>query len=266
MRRPSRRLALVPALALLPVAVALGVVGPVAATVIQRGDVRVDLHAGVSPRKLPRTGAVPVSIAIGVHVTTADGSLPPQLRQLRIEVNRAGRLRSAGLPVCRYRQVQPTSSAGALAACGAALVGRGRLTADVVVPGQSPFPSRGEVLAFNSRYHGRRAILAHVYGTAPYPTSYTLPLVISAGRGRFGTTLTALLPRATGEWGYLTSLSLRLGRTYRYRGRVRAYLSAACPAPPGFPTAAFALARGSFAFAGERPLTSTVSGRCWVRG
>jgi len=239
--------------------------GAATAAVVQRGALRVGVDAGISPRKLPRVGAAPVSVAIGLHVATTDSSLLPQLRHLRIEVNRAGRLETAGLPTCRYRQIQPATSDQALAACGPALVGRGHLTADVVLPYLAPLPSSGQVLAFNARYRGHRAILAHVFGTHPFPTSYTLAFAISRGRGRFGTALTAPLSRAVKDWGFLTSLSLKLGRTYRYRGATRSYLSAGCPAPAGFPTAAFPVARASLGFAGEPPLSSTVNGQCWVR-
>ena len=55
-------------------------------------------------------------------------------------------------------------------------IGRTRF---VQIPEQVPYPSRGRIDAFNGRYHGRPAILLHVYGTDPAPASYTLPLAIA---------------------------------------------------------------------------------------
>jgi hypothetical protein len=59
---------------------------------------------------------------------------------------------------------------------------------------------------------------------------------------------------------------LTLHRTYSYRGHSRSYLSAACPALPGFPGALFPLARASFAFAGGTTLTQTLNRSCKARG
>jgi len=235
-------------------------------TVIQRGKVRVSLGASIAPDRLPRHGRAPVTVSIETTIAPAAGAKPRQLRRLRIEINREGRVETAGLPVCRLRQIQPATTSRALAACRGALVGRGHLSADVALPELAPFPSSGDVVAFNGRYRGKPALLAHVYGTEPFPTSYTLPFVIGREKGTFGTVFSASLPQATGEWGYLTGLSLKLGRTYRHRGRTRGYISSGCPAPAGSAAAAFSLTRSSFAFVGGPNLFATVVGQCRVRG
>lgn len=235
-------------------------------TVVQRGHVRVSLGASIAPDRLPRDGRAPVTVSIDTDISPTAGSKPHQLRRLRIEINREGQVETAGLPVCRLGQIQPATTSHALAACRGALVGRGHLSASVALPELAPFPSSGDVVAFNGRYHGKPALFAHVYGTDPFPTSYTLPFVIGRENGNFGTVFSASLPQVTGEWGYLTGLSLKLGRTYRDRGRIHGYLSAGCPAPSGFSGATFPLARASFGFAGGPSLLATVSGRCRVRG
>ncbi len=62
------------------------------------------------------------------------------------------------------------------------------------------------------------AILAHVYGTEPIPTSYTIPFTISSAKGDYGTTLTAPMPDVGNEWGFITGLSLNLGRSFKDHG------------------------------------------------
>jgi hypothetical protein len=114
--------------------------------------------------------------------------------------------------------------------------------------------------AFNGVYDGRPAIVAHVYGTEPVPTSFTLRFVPSEGSGELGTTLKASLADVTGEAGYITELSLDLGAT---RG-ARSYLSAGCPAPEGFGSATFDFVRATFDFGNTR-LTSTLARSCKVR-
>jgi hypothetical protein len=234
--------------------------------VVQRGPVRVKFDGELTPHALPRHGVAPVGIAVDTRIASTNGGTPPQLRRIAIEINRNGHLNTRGLPICEESEIQPSTTDGARAACGGALVGEGHFAANVKLPEQSPFPSSGKVLAFNGRLHGKPAILAHIYGIQPAPTSYVLPFSIRGSRGTYGTVLETSLPRATGDWGYVTGLKMTLRRNFRYQGKRRSYLSAGCPAPPGFPGAAFPLARTSFAFAGGMNLVSVLNRSCKAKG
>ena len=120
--------------------------------------------------------------------------------------------------------------------------------------------------AFNGRVGGEPAILAHVYGTNPVPTSFTFPFELKPSKGTYGTVLRADLPQTTGDSGYITGLSMNLGRNYSFHGKRRSYLSASCPAPKGFNKAVFPLAHAGFFFKGGRKLGSTLVRSCGVRG
>jgi DNA-binding beta-propeller fold protein YncE len=237
-----------------------------ASEVVQRGGIRVSVAAAIAPRRLPRYGAAPIHFSLDTKIASVDGSVPPQLRRISVEINRNGHLEPNGLPVCSLKAIQPSTTAGALAACRRSLVGEGHFTANVLIAQQAPFPSDGRVVAFNGRWHGRPAILAHVYGEAPVPTSYTLPFVIGSVRGgAYGTKLSASLPDFTSKWGYVTGISLDLGRDFRSHGSGRSYLTAGCPAPDGFPGATFQLSRATLGFAGRKPITQTLTRSCEAR-
>jgi hypothetical protein len=232
----------------------------------RKGNLQVGFDAKIAPKALPRKGTAPVSIAIEGKIATTDGSPPPQLAEVKIAINGHGRLQAKGLATCRLEEIQPATTQGALDACKDAKVGEGSFSADVVIPEQSPFPSDGEVIAFNGVQGGKPVIFAHVYGTEPIPTSFTLPLKVSHAKGKFGTVLTASLPNVTSSVASVTGISLDLHRTYSYRGERRSYLSAGCPAPEGFPGTLYPLARASFAFSGGLRLVSTLTRSCEVRG
>ncbi len=234
-----------------------------ASEVVQRGNLRVSFGGELLPSTLPRRGEAPVRVSVGVRIASTDGSIPPQLRQIAIAINRYGHFTPQGLPVCALRDIQPATTANALAACRGSLVGEGRFSAKVLLAQQAPFPAEGKVYAFNGRLRGKPAIFAHVYGTDPVPTSFTLPFTIEPTRGAFGTTLRASLPAITGNSGYITGLSLKLGRSFGYGGERRSYLSASCPAPKGFPGAVFPFAKASFGF-GKSTLNSTLTRSCRV--
>jgi hypothetical protein len=251
--------------AALAAAAVLVALSPAQAEVAQRGHLRVSFEGKLTPHVLPRAGTAPVKVSVSGKIATTDGGDPPQLQRITIEINRNGRLDRSSLPVCHMEQIQPASNASAMEACAGAKVGEGSFTANVLLPTQAPFPSIGKVLAFNGVFHGRPAILAHVYGTEPLPTSYTLPFLITTRkRGTFGTKLSASLPEVTSEWGYVTGMSMTLGRAFHSHGSVHAYLSAGCPAPKGFPGATFPLARASFGFQ-TQTLSATVTRSCGAR-
>ncbi len=231
--------------------------------VIQRGNLRVSFDGKLSPHALPRQGEAPVRVSVEAEIGSVDGSTPPQLRQVAIAINRFGHFAPWGLPVCELREIQPATTVNALKACRGSLVGEGHFSAKVLLGQQAPYPAAGKVYAFNGRLHGKPAIFAHVYGTDPVPTSFTMPFVIEPTRGTFGTTLRVSLPEVTGDSGYITGLSLTLGRSFRFHGERRSYLSASCPAPKGFPGAVFPFAKASFGFA-KSTLVSTLTRSCKV--
>lgn len=235
-----------------------------ASEVIQHNRVRVAVQAKLIPKKLPRTGTAPVHFSLSAKIASTDGAVPPQLRGIEIAINRHGHLNPNSLPVCRMQDIQPSTTQGSLEACRGSLVGEGTFSAKVLLAQQAPFPSDGEVLAYNGRWNGRPAILAHIYGTKPVPTSYTLPFVIKRlGKGTYGTALKASLPNFTSKWGYVTGIALYLGRTTPHGG----YLSAGCPAPKGFGGASFSLARATLEFGSEGPkkIEQTLTRSCGVR-
>jgi hypothetical protein len=238
--------------------------GASASELTQRGRLRVSFEGSLSPHALPRDRSAPVSVSVGARIATTDGKVPPQLRRISIAINRNGRFDPTGLPICRLDRIQPSTTADALAACRSSLVGEGRVSAKVLLAGQAPFPSQGKIYAFNSRLNGHPAILAHVYGAQPAPASYTLPFLITKARGTFGTVLSSALPPVTSNSGYITGLQMTLGKSFFYKGKHRTYLSAACPAPKGFPGAVFPFAKASFGF-GEKTISSTLTRSCGVR-
>lgn len=239
---------------------------PAGAELVERGDLFVRFSGGIAPTMLPRVRRAPIAVRIEGTVKTLSGSRPPALRSISIAINRGGRIDTRGLPVCHRSQVDPSSSAEALAACRSAFVGEGSYLANTAFPEQETFPARGRIVAFNSIDHGHPAILAHVYGSDPAPTTRIIFFRIHHRRGTFGTSLSASLPPSLNRYGYLRRISLNLFRVFRYRGRVHSYLSAACAAPAGFPGAVFPFARAAMAFEDGRTLASTLTRSCRVAG
>jgi len=240
--------------------------GAAEAVVVQGGGVRITVLSQVKPYKLPRQKPAPIAVFVAGHLASAMGGIPPQLQRLRIEVNRHGLLQSRGLPVCHPSQVQATTTRQALANCAPALIGSGQFWAHIVLPEQGDYPTKGRLLIFNGRRDGRPVLLAQVYSSHPFDSSFLIDFSIHhIHRGPYGTELAASLPESLGSWGYLDRIKLTLRREYTYKGRKLSYFNAACPAPAEARRASFPLAHVSFEFAGKKAIGGVVRKTCGVR-
>jgi hypothetical protein len=233
------------------------------AETIQKGGVRISFDGKISPQKLPREGTAPVAVSVGTEIQAAKGKPLPQLSRIEIAINRHGRLDPTGLPVCELSQIQPATTQKALEECRGSLIGEGSFAAEVALTRQAAFPSAGKLHAYNGTYRGKPAILAHVYGSEPVPTSFTLPFVIGKAKGTFGTTLTATISPSEGS--FITAIEMKLQRSFTYKGKRRSFASAGCPAPKGFGGASFPFAKASYGFVGGKRLSSTLVRSCGAR-
>jgi DNA-binding beta-propeller fold protein YncE len=237
-----------------------------ASSIAQKGTLRISVNGKLAPKALPRKGTAPISVSVGGEVTTTDKSLPPQLKAIRIELNKEGRLYYAGLPTCPYERIQPASTQRALSACRSALVGEGSFAANITLAGQEPYPTKGKLLVFNAKEGGKPVLFGQIYAARPFATSFVIVFKLQKlSKGSYGTALSASLPSALGTWGNLTGIEMTLSRRYQANGHSHSYISAGCPAPKGFGQAVFPLARTSFGFEGGEELTSVLSGTCRVR-
>jgi hypothetical protein len=236
------------------------------AATVQSGGLRITALAQLKPYKLPRDKPAPIAVFIAGHLQNSKGGVPPQLQRLKIEVNKHGLLQSKGLPVCRIPEVQPASTQRALLNCQDALIGSGQFWANIVLPDQGAYRTQGRLLVFNGREGGHPVILAHIFTSHPFNSSFVIPFAMKRiHKGPYGTELSASLPQALGDWGYLDRIKLTLKRKYSYRGHSLSYFNAACPAPGRAPRASFPLAYAEFFFAGRKPLGATVNKTCGVK-
>lgn len=229
----------------------------------QYGTLIVSLGGRLSPLTLPRKHAAPVAVRLEGSLRTADGSPLPRVTRVEFGLPQQAVLSTDGLPTCTRRQLLVTSSADALDACRAALVGRGRVDLTVQVPQQEPFAVHTRLLAFNARAGRRRAVLLHAYTGSP-PLAVVLPFVFHKGSGRFGRRLGADLP-VLGEWARVARFTMVLSRRYVHLGRNRSYLSASCPIPKRLTAGFFSFARIAYGLADGRRVTAAIARSCRAR-
>jgi hypothetical protein len=236
------------------------------AAVVQEGNIRITVLSQILPYKLPRHGTAPIAVFVSGHLSEPHGGIPPQLQEMTVEVNKHGLLQSKGLPACPLRELQPASTERALASCGDALIGSGQFWAHIVLPDQGAYPTHGRLLIFNGKQKGRPVIFTHIFTANPFFSSFVIPFSISKkSNGVYGTKLTASLPQALGDWGYVDRIKLTLKRKYDYGGRQLSYFNAGCPAPGGSKRTVYPLALASFAFADGTNISAKVEKACAVK-
>jgi hypothetical protein len=231
----------------------------------QKGNLRISFDGGFTPQSLPRDRPAPITVNVEGSIGTTDGSHPPALRTLEIELNRNGRLSTEGLPACTSGLLQATNSKEALRRCRPAVIGGGDFKA-ALRSSEGEIPAQGRVIAFNGRSHGKQALLLHFSVRSPVQAALILPFVVSRrAEGQFGTLLTAKVPVLAGGLGSITAVKLKIGRVYNFEGQRRSVISASCAAPNGFTRVFFPFARGKFHFEDGRVITTTLSRDCRVR-
>jgi hypothetical protein len=236
------------------------------ATVIREGNLQITVLSQILPYKLPRRGTAPIAVFVSGHLSEPHGGIPSQLQEMTVEVNKHGLLQSKGLPTCPLRAIQPASTERALSSCQDALIGSGQFWAHIVLPDQGAYPTHGRLLIFNGAQKGKPVIFTHIFTANPFFSSFVIPFVIQKkSNGAYGTKLSASLPQALGDWGYVDRIKLTLKRKYDYRGRQLSYFNAGCPAPQGSPRTVYPLALASFAFADGTDLSAKVEKACAVK-
>jgi hypothetical protein len=229
------------------------------AALVRVGRVVVRADGGYAPTTLPRNDYVPIRFHGWADISSTDSAPPPALRSVVLDFDRAGRLMTRGLPVCRPSQIEGTTPPVARRRCKNALVGKGTVAALVTLPG-APVTVRSPLSIFNGpRVNGKPTVLGHAQATLPKRETYVVVVPIERRKGTFGYRATIEIPEIQGGLGILSHLEAQIGKSYRSKDSRRSYVSARC-ADGVFET------RGRFTFADATVIEGSVYKACTARG
>lgn len=188
-------------------------------------------NGGISPSKLPRQDPAPITARLFGEIGTLDGSHPPALQTLQLEVDRTIGIDAVGLPTCSARRIEARTSGAARRACRGAIIGSGSAEVEVAFAEQNPFTATGPVVLFNGGVRGRKTfVLLHAYVAVPTPTAIVIRATVTRiHRGRFGLLISARIPSIAGGAASTTRFRLKIGRRFTYEGRRKSLLVASCP-------------------------------------
>jgi hypothetical protein len=199
--------------------------------VVRAGNLYLADNGGISPSKLPKHESAPVSARINGEIGTLDGSHPPALQTIGLDVDKTIQIDAVGLPVCRWGQIEASDTKTAERACASAIVGSGEAEVEVAFPEQPPFSAKGAVVLFNGGVKGDTTLVfVHAYVAVPTPTAVIVAAKITRiHHGRFGLHIAARIPRIAGGSASVTKFQLKVGRAFSYKGKRKSFLTASCP-------------------------------------
>src|SRR5882757_5889381 len=141
-RRDMRKyVALVMAVGALLAVAAVGIAGAAGGetpVTVKVGNLEVTANGGFSPTTISKTKQTPIELKASGEVMEADNSHPPAVRELIIEGDKNAEIHVKGIPTCTSGKIQATDTAAAEKACGPALIGKGKTTAQVAFAEQKP--------------------------------------------------------------------------------------------------------------------------------
>jgi hypothetical protein len=199
--------------------------------VVEVGNLFLADNGGIFPSKLPRRESAPVTARLEGEIGTRDGSHPPAVRTIDLDVDKTIDLDAVGLPVCKPGQVTSRATDAAKRACPDAIVGSGTAEVEVAFPEQEPFSAIGPIVVFNGGVHrGTTLLILHAYVNVPAPTAIvTAAKITRIQKGPYGMHIEAQIPRIAGGAGSVTRFRLKVGRSFTYRDKKRSLLTASCP-------------------------------------
>jgi hypothetical protein len=194
------------------------------------GQMELTADGSFAPTTLSRTKQTPISIKAAGSVKMLDGSHPPAVREIIVEADKNGEAHTKGIPVCKSGQLQATDTAAALKACGPALIGEGKATAQVAFAEQQPIDLSSKVLLFHGPEKGGKEIwYAHVYLSNPVSAAIVTTATISRiHHGRFGTLAVIKIPQIAGGAGSGVSFNLEIFKFVKAGAKTFNPISAKC--------------------------------------
>jgi hypothetical protein len=230
-------------------------------TVVEVGNLVLTLNGGVKPTALPKNKFAPITLNVEGGIATKNGAQPPALKEAVILTDKNGTINAKGLATCTSNKLQAENTQQAKKACPKAIVGEGRTTVRVEFPESLPFSATGPLVAFNGGEKGGVTTLyIQAYVSVPTPTALVTTIKIKkVHKGPYGLESVASIPVIVGGSGSVTNFSLKIHKTFTYKGKTQSYLEAKC-ANGHF------LAKADAIFTGGTSIEGNVDRTCKAKG
>ena len=251
----QKRFSLIAGLAAL-VAISIPVSAAIAGETVTGPDGNTQsIEASVSPKALYKKTAAPAALSVDVKTGATSGIPSPAVHDV-IDFDQNLSLATKGLPTCTAAKLQNTTTEAAEKVCGSAKIGSGAAT--TILPLGTLYTEPTKVTAFNGAPQGGKpVVLLHAYGTSPLQTTLVLVGTVSKlGKEGYGPRLDVTVPPIAGGVGVITDFSVKIQKSWTYKGKKMSFVSAKCPASKKLKY------RGAFTYSDGTTITATHTQAC----
>lgn len=196
--------------------------------IVRVGGLELKADGEFTPHELPRNHPAPIEIEGKARIRSLAGGPPPALKQVILDFDRDGRLSTAGLPTCAPEKIENVGVAAARRKCEDAIVGKGKIGAQVLHEGRW-IQAIGELTLFNGPARGHTAnVVAHAQPISLPDEIYVVEIPVDRTKGDFRYRATVEVPEIFNGTGVLTNITAKIARRYRFKGQERSYVAAQC--------------------------------------
>ncbi len=221
------KMAMALALIAIPV-VGFAALASAASVSVRSGQLLFTIGGTVSPKQLPKNDYVPVTTAVFGKIKASDGSHPPALREVVVDIDKDAKVNVKGYPVCKAGELEARDTEAAKKVCGDAEIGNGLAHAEIAFPEQPPITVASPITVFNGGEKGGKVKLwIHTFITVPVPAAIVTDVTIQK-KGQ-GLHTVARIPVIAGGSGSAIDFKFKVGKTYSYKGKKVGYGEAKCP-------------------------------------
>jgi hypothetical protein len=242
---------------------ALVVAEPSAGDRILRGPLIVTWRPEVTPKRRPRSKAVPATFRLAFKSKSLETAEIPQLSSFGVEILKPVVIDTTGLPPCSPHTIFSPDLGEEACAKGGSLVGHGGITFEAALPERPP--SRGVRGVFRAFYSHdvipsdggeHPGIFAVVRVRLPAPTTLVMPFTLENGGPNGGKRLVMPPGRIPERLSHISAFNISLNRVYvDEKGKRSSLVSATCPRTPGFTDPGFPFLYGTLTYANGAELT-----------
>jgi hypothetical protein len=196
------------------------------------GDLEVEGNGIFTPSVVSKTEFTPIALTVSGAIRKIGGGHPPALKELIVETDKNGSVDVKGYPICPPGKIQSTNTKAAKAACGPAIIGKGKTEVGIFFDDQGKeIPVTSDLLMFNGGVKGGvTTLLVHAYITVPVPAAIVTTVKIKKIKnGRYGLLSVASIPKIAGGSGSVKSFSLKIDKKFTYKGKKHSVLNLKCP-------------------------------------
>ncbi|HET8565748.1 MAG TPA: hypothetical protein VFL77_04650 [Solirubrobacterales bacterium] len=182
---------------------------------VRSGNIKMSIQATGWPGTLPKDRFIPVAFLTAGDISTVDGSHPPALEEVIVDIGSSGvGVNADQFPTCTALKLAGTTTQQAEKTCHDAIVGRGSGAAEVEFSEQKPFTATSPLVIFNGgEKNGKVLMLIHAYAAVPTPTAFVAKVITTKEhKGPYSLHTVGKIPEIAGGAGSITHFSLYFER------------------------------------------------------